>query len=269
MQTLRTDVATALFALHGRELGLGFLFWLIFLLALEPGNVVRAHGAGLTLAWDREVVRIIGAAALGALSAPVVFALVRAFPVEGRRRWRNAALHAASTVGLAVALIAVSCVLAGLLGVGNSRFVPMLLSNGLLLTFCIAGLAGLAHLLPREREAAPAASPYLSRLAVKQREGQTWIDLAQVDWIEAQGNYVALVSDERTHLVRMTLANLERGLDPSRFVRIHRGTIVALDRIAAIGRPANGDATVSLSNGKELRLSRSYRAKLRTRLNLS
>lgn len=261
--------ATSPFARRSRELGLGFLFWLTFLLALEPGNVMRAHGAGLSLAWDRELVRIIGAAAIGALSAPVVFALVRAFPVEGRHRWRNLALHAAGAIALAVALVAVSCLLAALLGVGNSRFVPVLLSNGLLLAFCIAALAGLAHLLPRKRASASVVSPYLARLPVKQREGQTWIDLAQVDWIEAQGNYLALHAGEKTHLVRMTLANLERGLDPDRFVRIHRGTIVALDRVTTVGRPANGDATVSLSNGVELKLSRSYRAKLRARLDLS
>lgn len=268
MNMFGADASASQFAQRSRELALGFLFWLAFLLALEPGNVMRAHGAGLTVAWDRELMRILGAAVIGALSAPVVFALVRGFPVEGRYRWRNLALHAAGAIALAVALIAVSCVLAALLGVGNSRFIPVFLSNGLLLTFCLAALSGLAHLLPREREATPAASPYLTRLAVKQREGQTWIDLAQIDWIEAQGNYVALRSGEKTHLVRMTLASVEKSLDPDRFVRIHRGTIVALDRVTTIGRPANGDATVSLSNGKELKLSRTYRARLRARLEL-
>ena len=69
-----------------RELGLGVVYWLAFLLVLEPGNLLRAIRAGAELNWSLEVVRIMGASLLGALSAPLLFALVRRFPVEGNTR---------------------------------------------------------------------------------------------------------------------------------------------------------------------------------------
>jgi DNA-binding LytR/AlgR family response regulator len=177
------------------------------------------------------------------------------------------ALHAANAMAVAFVLIAVSCGLAAMFQIGDSRLIPVLTANGPLLVFCIAALTGWAHLKPIDAGVDQAVSRYLTRIAVKERDRQSWVDLATVDWIEAQGNYVALHVGDRTHLIRDTLANVERGLDPARFARVHRSAIVAVDRIEAVGRPTNGDATITLAGGKELRLSRSYRAKLRERLN--
>jgi two-component system LytT family response regulator len=101
------------------------------------------------------------------------------------------------------------------------------------------------------------------RIAYKSRKGESFVDVDRVDWIEAQGNYVALHVGPQAHLVRDTLANIQRQLDPARFVRIHRRAIVAVDRITAIQPEGNGDATLRLVDGRELRASRSHRKAIR------
>jgi two-component system LytT family response regulator len=83
--------------------------------------------------------------------------------------------------------------------------------------------------------------------------------------IESQGNYVTMRVGERTHWVRQTLTALEAQLDGTRFARIHRRTIVALDRISEIVAEGNGDASIRLKDGSTLRASRKYRKSLRDR----
>ncbi|MBJ7312778.1 LytTR family DNA-binding domain-containing protein [Rugamonas sp. CCM 8940] len=111
----------------------------------------------------------------------------------------------------------------------------------------------------------PPASPHLTRVEIKALGRISHLDLATVDWIETQGNYVALHVGTQQHLVRDTLLNLEARLDPRRFVRIHRRMLVALDRIEQIETAANGDAVLHLAQGTALRVSRNHRAALRTR----
>jgi DNA-binding LytR/AlgR family response regulator len=137
--------------------------------------------------------------------------------------------------------------------------------DGLLLFFAILALTGIAHAVLFFRRAqsaadAPHAAPgYLSAVPVKTRGRVSLLDLAEVGWIESQGNYLALHAGPAAHLIRETSAGLEARLDPARFVRIHRQTIVALARIRQIASLASGDATVVLDDDTNLRMSRSYR----------
>lgn len=85
------------------------------------------------------------------------------------------------------------------------------------------------------------------------------VDVEDIDWIQAADNYVTVHARGREHLLRETLAALERQLDPSRFVRIHRSTIAALDRIAELQPSSHGDFDVRLRDGTQLTLSRSWR----------
>ena len=85
------------------------------------------------------------------------------------------------------------------------------------------------------------------------------IDVEAIDWIQAADNYVVVHSGGREYLLRETLATLERQLDPARFVRIHRSTIAALDRIIELHPSSHGDFDVRLRNGTSLTLSRSWR----------
>lgn len=85
------------------------------------------------------------------------------------------------------------------------------------------------------------------------------IDVSEVDWIEAAGNYVRLHHGGESHLLRETMTALEARLDRRRFVRIHRSTIVNLDRVRELRHILHGDYVVELRDGKRLTLSRGFR----------
>jgi two-component system LytT family response regulator len=81
----------------------------------------------------------------------------------------------------------------------------------------------------------------------------------EVDWVEAAGDYVSLYVGRDAYLLRETMARMEERLDPERFVRIHRSTIVNVERIRELRPRLNREYVVVLQGGKELKLSRSYR----------
>lgn len=100
------------------------------------------------------------------------------------------------------------------------------------------------------------------RFLVRSRGRMLFVRAEDVDWIGAKGNYSALHVGKATYLVRITLQVLEERLPPSRFVRIHRSTIVNLDRVAEMQPWSHGDLVVRLTDGTELRLSRRYKDRL-------
>lgn len=102
-------------------------------------------------------------------------------------------------------------------------------------------------------------TPYLTRLAVKTGGRVFFIKVEEIDWVEAADYYVRLHVGGKSHLLRETLSGLEAQLDPSQFQRIHRSTIVNLDRIATMEPYLHGDYIVTLQQGKTLRMSRRYR----------
>jgi two-component system LytT family response regulator len=87
-----------------------------------------------------------------------------------------------------------------------------------------------------------------------------------IDWIEAMGDYAGLHSDGKLHLLREPLHRLARRLDPAQFVRIHRSTIVRVDRIAEMQALSNRDSLLRLHDGTPLRASRTYVDALRATL---
>jgi two-component system LytT family response regulator len=256
-----------------REYGYGFLYWLVFLLVLEPDNAFRAIRSGHELAFDHEALRITAASLLGASVTSVLLLLTRRFPVLGPGRWRNALVHTVGTVGLAFGLIVVSCFLAA--WVFERKWLPSLaevhdelISNWVLLVYAIGAFTAIAHAVHFFHRAGSAktatdAAKRLTRIPVKTRGRLTFLDLADIDWIETQGNYLALHVGSATHMIRETSKRFEEQLDPNRFVRIHRRVIVAVDRIRDLQPVANGDAIVRLLEGCELRASRRYREAIR------
>jgi two-component system LytT family response regulator len=106
----------------------------------------------------------------------------------------------------------------------------------------------------------------LDRLLVKEEGRMYFVPVIEIDWIEAFGNYARLHTGPRTHLIRETMATLERALDVRRFARIHRSTIVNLDRVRQMDLWGSGDYMVRLADGTQLKLSRWYRDRLEARL---
>ena len=104
--------------------------------------------------------------------------------------------------------------------------------------------------------------PYLSRIPVRSEGRVKVVDLAEVDWLGAADNYVTIHAGAREYLVRDTIAAVEQRLDPAQFARVHRSTIVRIDRIAELMPDLHGDFRIRLKNGAELALSRTYRMRL-------
>jgi len=105
-----------------------------------------------------------------------------------------------------------------------------------------------------------------NRLMIKSGGRIHFVRMADVDWCEAQGNYVRVHVGTQEHLVRDTMSHLESELDPQQFVRIHRSTIVNVDRIQEMQSSFNGEYVVLLRTGTRLTLSRGYREILQARL---
>ncbi len=105
------------------------------------------------------------------------------------------------------------------------------------------------------------------RFAIRNGRRIFFVTANEVEWIEAQGDYAALHVSGKTHLLREPLHILECRLDPAVFVRIHRSTIVRLDRIAEMQALANRDCLLRLKDGTSLRVSRSYSDRLQEALN--
>jgi two-component system LytT family response regulator len=104
-----------------------------------------------------------------------------------------------------------------------------------------------------------ASARYLERFAIKNGEKVFFVRAEDVDAIEAQGNYVRLSLANSSHLLRDTLNNIESQINPRRFVRIHRRTIVNIDRVKEVQTWARGEYRVVLFTGAHYTLSRGYR----------
>jgi two-component system LytT family response regulator len=100
------------------------------------------------------------------------------------------------------------------------------------------------------------------RLVVKSGSRVSFVRVEEIDWIEAAGNYLRLHVGSETHLLRETMSRLEERLDGKQFLRIHRSTIVNVERIRELQPSFHGDYLVLLRDGTELTLSRGFRDKL-------
>ena len=102
---------------------------------------------------------------------------------------------------------------------------------------------------------------HLQRLMIKSSGRIYFIKADEVDWIGAEGNYVNLHVGREAHLLRETMSHLATRLDPEKFVRIHRSTIVNVDRVKELQPLFSGDYVAILHDGTQLNLSRAYREK--------
>ncbi|HEX9005787.1 MAG TPA: LytTR family DNA-binding domain-containing protein [Bacteroidota bacterium] len=105
-----------------------------------------------------------------------------------------------------------------------------------------------------------------NRLMVKSGGRIMFLRPEEIDWIAAQGDYVCLHVQDRKYLVRTKIGDLELTFAPDRFVRIHRSTLVAIDRIKEFQPLLYGEYVVTLLDGTKLTMSRSHRASVFRRL---
>lgn len=105
-----------------------------------------------------------------------------------------------------------------------------------------------------------------ARIAIKGIGQVIFVKVSEIDWIEAADYYACLHVGSKTHLLRRSMSELEQELDPIVFSRIHRSTIVNLDRVRGLKVAQDGDYEVLLENGVRLRMSPRYRKQLQSRL---
>lgn len=117
-------------------------------------------------------------------------------------------------------------------------------------------------LIEEMRDRSAVGGGYARRVTVREDDTLFFVDLDDVDWIEAAGNYVDLHVGTGTHRVRTSLRGLLDRLDPATFVRIHRSAVVNLGRVQEVRQWFGGDYLAVLETGEELRVSRTYRDRL-------
>jgi two-component system LytT family response regulator len=112
--------------------------------------------------------------------------------------------------------------------------------------------------LAQRSPAAPAK--FVRRVLVEKGGKEFFLPVEQLDWVEADRNYLSLHAGAESYLLRSTLENLARQLDPDQFARISRSELVNLDRIREMQPWFHGERRIILKNGKELTWTRTYRA---------
>jgi len=100
---------------------------------------------------------------------------------------------------------------------------------------------------------------YPQILPIRDDAGTVRVDVKSIDWIDAAGDYMCVHADGRTYVLRETMKSLETVLDPNLFQRVHRSTIVNVSRVRRLRPHTNGEYFLTLDDGQEIKLSRSYR----------
>ncbi|MEO7457186.1 MAG: LytTR family DNA-binding domain-containing protein [Gemmatimonadaceae bacterium] len=109
------------------------------------------------------------------------------------------------------------------------------------------------------------APRHADRLRIRSGDGVTLVPVADVDWIEADGNQLRVHAGGETHVMRETLQAIESTLDPGLFARVHRSMIVNMTRVREVQPWFGGDAILVMRDGQKVRLSRTYRERVKAR----
>jgi two-component system LytT family response regulator len=111
-----------------------------------------------------------------------------------------------------------------------------------------------------QRQLAAAVGPeYPEVLPIRDDNGTVRLDGSRIDWVDAAGDYMCVHADGKTYVLRETMKSLEAILDPKIFQRVHRSTIVNIQRVRRLRPHTNGEYFLTLDDGQEIKLSRSYR----------
>lgn len=107
------------------------------------------------------------------------------------------------------------------------------------------------------------AREYSDVLAIKDGGEITRVKVRNIEWIDAAGDYMCVHEADKTHILRKTMKELEIELNPKTFIRIHRSAIVNINQVVKLYTHENGDYYIVLENNKELKVSRSYRDRIK------
>jgi len=123
----------------------------------------------------------------------------------------------------------------------------------------VQGSGALDEQILREHLQQPASERYADILPIRDDSDTVRVPVASIEWIDAAGDYMCVHAGGRTYVLRETMKSLESILDPKVFQRVHRSTIVNLNRVRRLRPHTNGEYFLMLEDGQEIKLSRSYR----------
>jgi len=106
-------------------------------------------------------------------------------------------------------------------------------------------------------------SRYPEHIAIKESGEITRVAIQAIEWVDAAGDYMCIHAKNETYILRRTMKELEQELNPQRFQRIHRSAIVNMSHVEKLCSRQNGEYHVILRNGKELKVSRSYKDRIK------
>lgn len=242
-------------------------------------EVTNETARGVRMSYGTALAIQISSHLVVAALLPAIYWLHRRWPIGERPR--NLIVHVAAVVPFSivhtVGMAALRFVwFGGILGEAHSfpltgermlyEFAKDIIAYGLL----SAGTVALRHYLSRPtapvaaEPAAPSvvdppASPLPERFAVRRKGREVMVEVADIDWIEASGNYAVLHVGDETFEIRSSLTKLEGELDPKRFVRVHKSHLVNIGRVVEVTPWVSGDWRIRLQSGAEVNLSRRYR----------
>ena len=105
----------------------------------------------------------------------------------------------------------------------------------------------------------PGKQSYPEKICIRDHTVVTLVPVAEIDWIDAAGDYMCVHAGTQVHVIRSTMKALEKLLDPDRFQRVHRSTIINMERVRAITPRMNGDYHLHMEGGMRLKMSRNYK----------
>ena len=227
---------------------------------------------GLKVGWDRALAVEIASHLVVAALLPALYWLHRHWPISGSLR--NLALHIVGVVPFSIAHTLGMAALrllwfAAILGerysfpVTGDRMAYEFAKDIVSYIMLNAGIVAIGFLLARVAASPPTPAidvPPPERFAVRKRGGsEVMVEVADIDWIEAAGNYAILHVGGDTFEIRSSLTKLEGELDPRRFVRVHKSHVVNIARVTEVTPWVSGDWRIRLQGGAEVNLSRRYR----------
>ena len=262
----------------GRQVAAWAVLLAVSVIAHAYVEVANEARSGVALAFGRAVAIEVASHLVVAAMVPVLYLMHARWPIAASRR--NLALHVAGVVPFSLVhtlgLWGLRHVwFAGVLGEAYSlpltldrfgfEFAKDIVNYGML----SAGVVAMRHFFVRPAPAGPPAAvrgdppppaaPRPERFAVRKAGREILVAVADIDWIEAAGNYAVLHVAGDALEIRSSLSRLEGELDPQRFVRVHKSAMVNIARIAEVTPWMSGDWRIRLQDGAEVNLSRRYR----------
>jgi hypothetical protein len=244
---------------------------------------VEVADSGHRIGFGRAVVQEAASHIMVAALLPAIYWLHRRFPIGAASPRniliRNIAIHVLAIVPFSVTRTVgmTGLRLLWFVGLMGERYSFPLTTDRLFYEFSkdivnyamlSAAVVAIRYILERKPSSAPALPPTLppavatlpERFAVRKRGGsEVVVEMADIDWIEAAGNYAVLHVGGDTFEIRSSLSKLEAELDPRRFVRVHKSHMVNIARVTEVTPWISGDWRIRLQDGAEINLSRRYR----------